>query len=311
MLNGIAPRLSRSGWHVVLRPAQAQAAPANATSPGPWKNVFPGWAGNKPLPAQPALAAASQAMMDTLYADAPTITGPGLRDDSESYWTARSSDPVHTIGCRKKWGPHNGPCLLDGKQIRVPAGALTAENTDHHVSILQPDGCTVDDLWLADDLSGPVIMSDFAAVHDQCRENGFNTHGGAGTTAGGASNRLGHSPLAELRTGVIHHAVIAFAGCDLTNAYVGQAIYPGQYQACKPGVTGVGIPMGAYLWSDVKPADLPADLPPATRMLCTALHDYGALLNDTNGNWNGLSLGAFWAGTGRPDDTSRSSVGGR
>jgi hypothetical protein len=296
-LNLAAPRFIVSSAET-----RGAARAAAAARPGEWKNVFPLWKGNLRLPEHPVIATQSQRMMDTLYADAPTLTGPGLHDDSEAFWSATNADPLHAVHCTNRWGPKNGPCLLEGKQIHVPDGALAAQNTDHHASILQPDGCTVDDLWLTQDLAAPTITVAFAAVHDQCNESGFNTHGGAGTTAGGASNRLGHSPLAELETGVIHHAIIAFAGCDLTDAYVGQAIYPGQFQACKPGVTGVGIPMGAYLWSDVRPADLPSTLDRATRMLCVALNAYGALMNDTNGNWNGISLGAFWAGNGRDEE---------
>jgi hypothetical protein len=299
VLNGVAPRFIHPAPDRTVRSA---IRTASSIHPGEWKNLFPLWKGNNRLPGRPVVAAQSQQMMDTLYADAPTITGPGWHDDSEAFWSATESDPVHTVHCANLWGPKNGPCLLEGTPIHVPDGALAAQNTDHHASILQPDGCTVADLWLARDLSAPTITAAFAAVHDQCTESGFNTHGGAGTTAGGASNRLGHSPLSELATGVIHHAVIAFAGCDLTNAFVGQAIYPGQFQACKPGVTGVGIPMGAYFWSDVRPADLPENLDRATRMLCVALNAYGALMNDTNGNWNGISFGAFWAGNGRDEE---------
>jgi hypothetical protein len=303
-LNGAAPRFIALARGENARTVALDSMPAGAPSPaaGEWKNPFPQWNGNKRLPEHPVPAAQSQQMMDTLYADSPTLTGPGLHDDSESFWTASNSDPLHTIHCTNRWGPKNGPCLLEGRQIHVPDGALAAQNSDHHTSILQPDGCTSVDLWIAQDMAAPTITAAFAAQHDQCTENGFNTHGGAGTTAGGASNRLGHSPLAELKTGVIHHAVIAFAGCDLTDAFVGQAIYPGQFQACRPGVKGVGIPMGAYFWSDVRPADLPSTLDNATRMLCVALNAYGALMNDTNGNWHGISLGAFWAGNGRDDE---------
>jgi hypothetical protein len=268
-------------------------------SSGGWTNIFPGWAGNHPVGSNPVLAPQSQQMIDTLYADSDIFNGPGLTDDSESYWTARSSDPLHTIHCTNHWGPSGGPCLLEGKQIHVPNGAVPAANSDHHTSILQPDGCTVDEMWHAQDMSRSTITAAFAAIQNQCTENGFNTHGGAGTTAGGASNRIGHSPLAELQTGVIHHALIVLAGCDLSSGYVGQALYPGQYQACNPGVSGVGIPMGAYLWSDVAPGSLPSGLDKATRMICVALNTYGALMDDTNGNWYGIKLGAFWAGNGR------------
>jgi hypothetical protein len=304
VLAAITSRFANVDWRAYAGMLAQQPAPVSVPSSAPvkWTNKFPGWQGNKPLPAQPALAPASQQMMDTLYADSPNITGPSIHDDTESYWTAANTDPLHAVHCTNHWGPHNGPCVLEGQLIHVPDGALPAANSDHHTSILQPDGCTLDELWIAPDLTQPIITAAFGSQHNWCTENGFNTRGGAGTTAGGASNRLGHSPLAEMQTGVIHHAVIAWLGCDLTKAYVGEAIFPGQYQSCKPGVKGVGIPMGAYLWSDVRPEQLPSSLDKATRMLCVALNQYGALVNDTNGNWNGISFGAFWAGNGRDNE---------
>jgi hypothetical protein len=304
-LTATANHASIAGVEITGGSAGTSPAPTPAPTPTPvvvggsgWNNTFPGWAGNHPVSSNPVFTAQSQQMINTLYNDSPAIVGPGLNDDSESYWTAKSSDPMHTIHCTELWGPNHGSCLLEGKQIHVPNGAVAAGNSDHHTSILQPDGCTADEMWLAQDMSQSTITSVFAAIHNQCTEDGFNTHGGAGTTAGGASNRLGHSTLAELQTGVIHHALIVLAGCDLTSAYVGQAIFPGQYQACNSGVTGVGIPMGAYLWSDITPGSLPSGLDKATRMICVALNAYGALMDDTNANWYGIKLGAFWAGSG-------------
>lgn len=297
---GALSRRSHFDWTLYAqtlgpRPAAASADPAG------WKNPFPRFAGNHKVPPNPVLHPQSQQMMDTLYNDSPTLTGPSFSDDTATFYTATNSDPLHYIHCTERWGPApRNTCVMEGKAIHVPDGAIPSGNSDHHVSILAPDGCTLDDFWLAKDLSLQMITVAFGAEHDQCTENGFNTRGGAGSTAGGASLRVGRSPLAEMQTGVIHHALEASPGCDLSSAYVGQAIYPGQFYACKPGVTGVGIPMGAYVWSDVPAANLPAGLDIATKMICTALNEYGAVVDDTNGNWNGLSINGFWSKVNTP-----------
>lgn len=276
-------------------------APASTPQSGGWSNIFPGFQGNQRLPSNPAIHPQSQQMMDTLYNDAPSVTGPGVNDNTSTFYNAKSSDPLHTIHCTTQWGPApSDNCVMEGQQINIPNGAVASGNSDHHVSILAPDGCTLNDFWLAGDLSAQTVTVAFGARHNQCTEDGFNTHGGAGSTAGGASLRVGRSPLAELQTGVIHHALEVSPGCDLSSGYVGQAIYPGQYQACRAGVSGVGIPMGAYVWSDVPSANLPSGLDKATKMLCTALNEYGAVVDDTNGNWNGLSFNGFWSNVDTP-----------
>jgi Malectin domain len=279
-------------------PAPAPPPPAPAAQ-GSYSSVFPQFAGNRRLSSNPAIHPQSQRMMDTLRADSSSLTGPGLNDNVSTFYSAKSSDPLHSIHCTEPWGPGaNHSCVMEGKQIHIPSGAVPSANSDRHTSILAPDGCTVDDFWLAQDLSSRTVTVAMGAEFNQCSESGFNTHGGAAATAGGASLRVGRSPLSEMQTGVIHHALTAVPGCDLTSAFVGQATFPGQYQACKPGVSGVGIPMGAYLWSDV--TNLPAGLDNATRMVCTALNQYGAVVDDTNGNWNGLSLNAFWSNVNTP-----------
>jgi hypothetical protein len=307
-LSATVDNASIAGIEVNNGTAVAASTPVPVPVPVPvslpqsgWQNVFPGFAGNRRLSPNPAIHPQSQQMMSTLYNDSSSLTAPGVNDDTATFYSAKSSDPLHYIHCTNLWGPApSRNCVMEGKQINVPNGAATAGNSDHHVSILAPDGCTVNDFWLAQDLSARTITVAFGAQHNQCTESGFNTHGGAGTTAGGASLRVGRSPLAEMQTGVIHHALTAAPGCDLTSAYVGQAIYPGQYQACRPGVGGVGIPMGAYLWSDVSPGNLPSGLDKATKMICTALNEYGAVVDDTNGNYNGLSLNGLWSKVNTP-----------
>jgi len=239
-------------------------------------------------------------MMDLIYNDSHSLSGPGIDDAQSTYYEAKNTDPLHAIHCAKLWGP--GPshtCVLEGKQIHIPDGAVPGANTDRHASILDPDGCTVYDLWETGDMSLPVITATFGAQVDQCTGDGFNHFGGAGATAGNGSQRLGRSPLAELQTGVIHHALELVPSCnnDGPPTMVGQATAGSGYPCKNPGQ---GIPLGAYLWSDVTPENLPAGLDNATRMICMALNVYGGVVNDFNGHYNGLSINGLWNAASDP-----------
>jgi hypothetical protein len=289
------------------------SAPTPMSSPTPpptgWAgNVFPAWDGNHLLPTNPVIHPQSQAMMDVQYNNqrGHTLTGPAVDDAQSSYYDAKSSDPVHTVHCTANWGPKpTGHCAMEGKQIHVPAGAVAGGNSDRHTSILQPDGCTLEDFWhMQASMDTPTIVATFGAEYDQCTGNGFLSVKTAGATQGGGSNRLGRASLAELETGVIHHAVEIADSCMPIASSVGQSMTAGNNVACAAGDSGPTMPYGAYLWSDVKPANLPASLDKATRMICTALNQYGGVVDDTIGPWNGLSINTLWNQSGDPAYTA-------
>jgi hypothetical protein len=74
----------------------------------------------------------------------------------------------------------------------------------------------------------------------------------------------------------------------------------GNPNSCVNGDSGPSIPYGAYVWSDVTPANLPSNLDHATLMICTALNVYGGVVDDTIGPWNGMSLNTMWNTSGNP-----------
>jgi hypothetical protein len=229
------------------------------------------------------------------------LTGPGITDAQSTMYDAKSTDPVHTIHCAYRWGPApNHTCVMEGKQIHIPAGAVPGANVDAHMSILQPDGCTLEDFWqMQQNTSAATLTASFGAEYNQCTEDGFSSTGG-GATQGGGSNRIGRTTLAELQTGVIHHAVELAASCNPIASSIGQSTADGVGNPCVNGDTGPSIPYGAYLWSDVTPAQLPASLDKVTRMLCVALNAYGGVVDDTIGPWNGLSINGLWNTPGNP-----------
>jgi hypothetical protein len=279
--------------------------PGSTPTPSGWHNAFPAWNGNKLLPANPVIHPQSQAMMNLLYnnTNGHGLTGPALDDAQSSYYDAKASDPLHTIHCVYKWGPKpSGNCVMEGKQIHIPAGAVPGANSDQHTSILQPDGCTLDDFWVMQkDMSQSALTAYFGAEYNQCAGTGFVLTSGAGATQGGGSNRLGRTTVAELQTGVIHHAIEVADSCNPVAYSVGQSTAWGNPNNCVAGDSGPSMPYGSYVWSDVKPANLPAGLDKATRMICTALNQYGGVIDDTIGPWNGMSLNTMWNTSGNPE----------
>jgi hypothetical protein len=181
---------------------------------------------------------------------------------------------------------------------RIPVGACPAGNSDHHISVIQPNG-TVLDVWEFNNgqcfNGGSSVSADSAAVVSLSGD-GFSQQSGWPAMAAGSSTRQGIATMNELATGVIPHAIEVTPACSPNNALAGQATKP-LGQGCNSGnVTGIAA--GQYLWSDVTPGQLPANLDDATRMMCVALNQYGAVVDDTNGGWNSVSFNGMPATVG-------------
>jgi hypothetical protein len=98
-----------------------------------------------------------------------------------------------------------------------------------------------------------------------------------------------------LNAGIIPHALFAKPACNGGYQVFKAPATFGASQSCRNGGTAA-IPMGTWIWSDVTPATLAtiSGLDKATKMICTALNQYGAVISDTNGQFNGLSINALW-----------------
>jgi hypothetical protein len=275
-------------------PAAMPTQPLDQFPPG--GVLFPAWRGNHPVGSNPALASNSAAIIANLARNGHgNITSPSANDQVTSYWTARSSDPQVTINAQ------NSPSISG---VSIPAGAAPAGNSDKHISILQPDGVTLVECWEFNNgnaYTGGGSVSCASAQKIALDGDGFSHGNGWPVMAAGSSTRLGYSSMAELNAGVIPHAIEATPACSPNSSLMGQATTP-LGQNCNSG-GGPGIAAGQYLWSDVPASALPASLDNATRMICTAFNRFGAVVGDTNGNWNSISLN----GLGSPVGTDASA----
>jgi hypothetical protein len=104
--------------------------------------------------------------------------------------------------------------------------------------------------------------------------------------------------MSELQTGVIHHALEFVPACNNNAGITGQATYSSSFSCANS--SGPGIPYGAYLWSDMTPTQLNtiSGLDNATKMICVALNQYGAVASDINGSYNSISVNTLWNETG-------------
>jgi hypothetical protein len=280
-------------------PPTAVPTPTPTNTPKASALWFTQWHGNQTVGSNPALASNSNAIINTLYANGGKhLTFPGARDGVPSFWTAKSSDPQVQINVQEPTGIGRV-----ASRWYIPTGAYPAPNSDHHISVLQPDGMTIFECWEfnggnAYNGGGSVSCTSAAAI--RLDSTGFNTNGGWPAMAAGSSTRLGYSSVAELSTGVIPHALEATPACAEDSTIVGQATAPLGQQCGSQ--SGPGVRAGQYLWSDVTPSQLPPigsnGMNKATYMVCVALNQYGALVGDTNGNWNSISINGLGSSIG-------------
>jgi hypothetical protein len=296
----------------------ATPTPAQTPTPGPTQTPaapipFPAWLGNTPVGASPAIAGNSAAIIGDLFKqnnqNGPgSVTFPQANDNVPSYWTAKTTDPQAKLSVVNPTGiPHTGSGpFVTNTAFYIPNGACSAGNSDHHISILQPDG-TVLDIWEFGNTNSTFCYSgqsnvtvQSAATVPYLSGDGFNQLGGWPAMAAGSSTRMGYDPTLTLNSGVIPHALEASPGCAPDNTIHGQATAQ-LGQGCPSGAV-TSIQAGQYIWSNITPAQLPAvgtsGMDRATRMLCVALNQYGAVVDDTNGNWNAVSFNGLGASTG-------------
>ena len=142
--------------------------------PATWRPYADSSPFNKPLPADPKIAASSSRIVDRIIDNVPYGTSNGgiARDNrpnhlvvhkdgssGEPTYYSRPTDPLFTLHCTyTRWGV----CPLEGRQVRIPVGAQTegnqaAANTnstgeywtqpDAHMTIVDQDTNTEFDLW--------------------------------------------------------------------------------------------------------------------------------------------------------------------
>jgi hypothetical protein len=201
-------------------------------------------------------------------------------DYSHPVVIATNSDPLVTPHCNV----YCNPTYLT-KPIRIPAQARPTSGSDHHLSVVQPDGTEID-MWLVHRAAGDgVDWKNGDTINygggNSCGNfysgNGFTSNA---ATVGGACLGAGVVRAAELASGVIPHALFIVTAC-MDHAYVYPASQPGDY-VCSGG--GPHVPNGAHVWLDLSDAAIDAlPVKPWEKTILHALHQYGAFVGDSKG----------------------------
>ncbi len=244
----------------------------------PWNRPLTNTTNPRLLPNSDAMVA----LAESGGSDAQIFTneyGVGT-DYSHPVVVASTADPLVTPHCTV----YCNPAYLT-KPIRIPAKARPSSGSDHHLSVVQPDGTEVD-MWLVHRAGGD--GADWQNG-DTANYGGGNTCGnfytGTGftsnaATVGGACLGAGVVRAAELAAGVIPHALFIVTAC-MDRSYVFPATQPGDY-VCKGG--GPNVPNGAHVWLDLSDAAIDAlAVRPWEKTILHALHQYGAFVGDTKG----------------------------
>jgi hypothetical protein len=256
---------------------------------------------NTPIPANPKLAADSQAVISrfessgvafdgstTSFSFAPASAG------TRPVFFATPSDPVMTLSCKNDAGP--GSCTgengvsLGGVKINVPPGAVPFDNSDAHMTVIETATGNEYDMWDASE-SGSTIDAGTGAM--------VNVNTGSGLGSSGDDAALGLSAglvrPSELAAGTINHALVVTVPCvdgSGTSGYVWPS-EAGWGSPCGPpgSAANNGAPaMGQLIVLNMTTAQIQASGAPAWQQtIMTALARYGAYVEDTGGG-NGIEI---------------------
>jgi hypothetical protein len=250
------------------------------------------------LPASPQLDTGNTSALAYYFRGDPAFTAGWINGDNaqQQYdysfpiYTASSSDPLVTITCSHVT---TASCVDQGTHIRLPALATQAGGSDHHLSVIQPNGVEYD-FWLV--TSNPPYANGSALV--AAGEAHFSPGGGSiapgfsagAATAGGLALSLGQIYTSEFATGVINHAIGLTFACG-TSGWV----YPSS-QTTGICANNQGIPLGSRVWWQPDDAQTRAmQLPRDIKTILVALHNYGGFFIDGGGggsvNGSGTGMG--------------------
>ena len=235
-----------------------------------------------------------------------SLSGWGTRP----VYFASTSDPVMTVNCTDEDGPGTcrGTNLLDvnGAHIHVPAGAQPDGNWDAHMVVIETGTDTEYDFWHVS-ISGSTLTAGAGA---EVSLNGSNGTGSAGDAADFALT-AGLLRPSELASGHIDHALVVTVPCtNATGANVGYS-YPalggwGEYCGQYWNESAASAPMlGQRFQLNMTSAQIAESGAPAwEQTIMTALANYGAYIEDTNGSWHNEGMDIV-----TQDPTSWTSIG--
>jgi hypothetical protein len=217
-------------------------------------------------------------------------------------WFARRTDPLVNVRCHAAYGPGgNNACPLSSK-VYVPSRASAADDIDHHMVIIQPDGIEVDVWeWGAGNLAyaehppgqqlppwqtGQTIEVGWGGTANLVNGTGWDSGSANGAAMVSGSNLLaGYIFASEIQAGRINHAIAVLLPCNPVNnvypAPIGAQANTDCHGAATSGRSPVGV--GARYWLDTPDATIDGyNIPRGEKTTLHALHDYGAFHVDTN-----------------------------
>jgi len=284
--------------------------PPDFQVPSGWRPFFSDSTWNQRLGPDPKLDANDRAKIawtfSPLFNDGLTtnqfqVTNPfdPKRSSGTPLYFAKDSDPQVYLQCNARYGPHkSNDCPLP-KTIFVPAQAAAANDSDHHIIIVQPDGREID-VWEWGTgnsvqsssqqrppwVSGETIQVQWGGVADVLTGTGWDdglTNGAA--TVSGSDLLAGFVSASDIRAGRIDHALAIDLYCNpVANVYpapIGGNANPDCNGAATIGDAPVGV--GARFWLDTPDATIDTyHVPIGEKALLHALHDFGAFHIDTN-----------------------------
>ena len=223
---------------------------------------------NQRIPDNARLDPRSAEMVQRLTdAGEPTARRAGIADTSSDfykpvYW-ARNTDPLVRLN-----STGSAP-MIDGDLIHVPVGARPAGGSDHHMTIVQPDGWEYD-LWRAQAVTNGVLSFN-AGRKIRIDGDGLNS----AATASRFGNLAGRIRAQEMEVGQINHAFF-MASSETART----AVYPADKSDGNNDPAAGYPPMGARFQLQITDAEL-SRFPPWKQTVLRAFRDYGGYLGDT------------------------------
>ena len=239
---------------------------------------------NRPLPANPRLAANSRRMVSRIM-DMGRLPKLPLNPDSDSdwfhplYWSA-PSDPSFTIDCVK----YGGDCEIDGMQVRIPQQARPADGPDRHLTVIEQATGWEYDLWA---VRSPVLPQGGGRLEigwgGRTRidgPGGGDADSASDANAAHTGNAGGIIRYPELAAGRIEHALFLTVGCSN-----GRYVFPARGKAAVCDDIADAPASGQWLRLAMTEAEIEA-LPVARwqKAIFHAFRTYGGFVADTGGN---------------------------
>jgi hypothetical protein len=225
----------------------------------------------------------------------------GLTNWNDRYrlpiFVGSSDQPVYAFSCLAY-----GRCGASGLRVHLPAGALSSEDTDHHLIVFDNALGGELDGWGGDGSPNHACKVGDGSV--SCSWGGFFPFSGNGLdgNSGNSANDGGYAfglfvvTASEILQGHIDHALGMVASC-LDNPHIYPADTSKHTDTSCSGGTGSGNPQYGQLVHLKSSFDVAASAySPECKIYLTALQTYGAYTFDTNNGW-GIALAT--------EDTSR------